>query len=41
MRYLIKPLIYAYLFVFVGCDDYNNMECDVSTSLLGKHKFYY
>ena len=24
---------------FVGCDDYNNIECEVSTSLLGKHKF--
>ena len=23
---------------FVGCDDYNNIECNVSTSLLDKHK---
>ena len=38
MKYLIELLIYVCLFIFVGCDDYNNIECDVSTSLLDKHK---
>ena len=39
VKYLIELLMYVFLFIFAGCDNCNNMECDVNISLLGKHMF--
>ena len=39
MKYLIKLLIYVCLFNFVHCNNYNNIEYDMNTFLLDRHKF--
>ena len=39
MKYLIELLIYVCLFNFVHCNNYNNIEYDMNTFLLDRHKF--